>query len=109
MESKGECIVTRISLNKGESQPWLQDILDWYFSEYHLRSEDILDIEMHANIIDFPRSLTCDCKRCRSPFQLHAVAGKIVMITTETDTYFADLPGDPESFQHVWEEEKKLS
>lgn len=92
----------------GEPQPWLQDILDTYFPEQHLRSKYVQRIESHARIIDFPRSLYCDCDRCRSPFHELSVLSRTMTITMEnSETYTADLPGDPDALTHVWKNGRK--
>ncbi len=81
----------------------VRDLLERHFPELHITPEQVHEVNYQAQIIDFPRSLYCDCKRCTSPFVEKSVIGGTLIITTDSGEYTAHLPGDPRTLEHKWE------
>lgn len=71
---------------------YVQEILGFHFADKHIDPESIQQIKGEAHIIDFPRSLYCDCKRCRSPYLEKVTLGTTITVTTATETYTAYIP-----------------
>ncbi len=80
----------------------VRELLERHFAELHLSPENVQQVDYHAQLINFPRSLSCDCKRCTSPFVEKSVIGGMLTIITDSGKYTAHLPGDASTLEHKW-------
>lgn len=76
----------------------IQPILDQAFPDMGLKEEDVLDINMEATLVDFPRSLFCKCSRCRAQWKEKVVLGSTVIVNTTNGIHTRWMPGSADAF-----------
>ncbi len=88
--------------------PWMRAFLDAYFPDTFIHSTDVETIDMHAHLMNWPKSMYCACERCRSPWVQQVALGQTITVRTKNgETYTAYRPNpDPDIWKHGTEQEE---
>lgn len=83
----------------------IQDVLDKAFKDSGLTPDDVTGINAQADLVPFPRSLYCHCRRCISQYQEWSVMGSTITLETAKGSFVGWLPGPKDEFAHPQEGE----
>lgn len=78
-----------------------QFVLDTYFAEQNLTTDDVDEIVLSSKVVPFPRKADCTCSKCTSPWTISAVESRSITLITPVDNYTAMLPGLDWTFEHT--------
>lgn len=94
-----------VQISKEQRDVWIQDMLNKAFKDTGLTPGDVTGIGMRANIVPFPRSLYCKCRRCISQYQEWSIPYYNVTLETSKGQFYGTLPGPKDAFTHPKEGE----
>lgn len=80
---------------------WIRQLLDRYFPDETMRAEQVQEIVVETDVVDFPRSIWCKCKKCRSEWVIKVVVGSTLTLKTEEGVRVKWIAGDAAAFAHV--------
>lgn len=92
-------------VQKEQWRAMLQDVLDKTFSDSGLTPDDVKSINAQNDLVPFPRSLYCHCRRCISQYQEWSVRGSTITLETTKGTFVGWMPGPKGEFAHPKEGE----
>lgn len=100
-----ESDVSGVQISREQWSAMLQDMLDKAFKDTGLTPDDVKSINAQNDLVPFPRSLYCGCRRCISQYQEWSILGSTITLETTKGTFVGWLPGPKGEFAHPKEGE----
>jgi hypothetical protein len=94
-----------MQLSKEQRGAWIQDVLDKAFLNAGLTPDDVTGINVQNDLVPFPRSFYCNCRRCTSQYKEWSVLGSTITLETAKGVMVGWLPGPKDEFAHPQEGE----